>query len=196
MRKQIFVVLSFALSCAACGAPSNEPASVSSQTPETQDRTQAIDACGLVTPEALGALFEGRSFVIDHTSPSPRNRAGAPGQNTITSCTFVSAAPEVRDILAITILVTIAPSDGAHQSVAAMKAGAQSLGLSPPVDIPGLGDGAYWVNAGTAQRSAIAINVQHNPRIWLTVSESSVGQDTALTVDRLTAVARQALALL
>jgi hypothetical protein len=77
-----------------------------------------------------------------------------------------------------------------------MKTGV--LSVSPgaqPADIPGLGDGAYWVNLG-GQRSGVSVNVKHDPRTWLTVSESSSGQDVSLTVDRLTAIARGVLARL
>ena len=75
-----------------------------------------------------------------------------------------------------------------------MKAGVASLGVAArPVDITGLGDSAYWVNLGSDRRSAVAVNVQRNPRYWLSVSESSSGQEEAVTVSRLTEVAKAAL---
>ena len=59
--------------------------------------------------------------------------------------------------------------------------------------VDGLGDGAYWFNIGGNSRSGIVLSVMRNPRHWLAVSESSSGQEEAVTVSRLSAVAKAAL---
>jgi hypothetical protein len=170
-------------------APATEPSA-------TAETTAAAtpDACDLVTPDELAAIFTGRSFAIDNTSPAPRNTPASPGRNAITSCTFVSPGASVKDMITVSVILTTAPSDKAQQTIDRMKAGVASLGMAAtPVDIAGLGDGAYWVNLGSDRRSGVAVNVQRNPRYWLSVSESSSGQEEATTVSRLTEIARQAL---
>jgi len=155
----------------------------------------APDACQLVGLPELSEIFSGRTFVVDTGSPAPPPPAG-PGRNMIATCTFVSEGASVADMMVVTLLVTIAPSDSAQATLEAMKAGV--LSVSPgaqPADIPDLGDGAYWVNLG-GRRSGVSVNVRHNPRTWLTVSESSSGQEVGLTVDRLTRIARGVLARL
>lgn len=169
------------------GAPAPGPASAAT--------AAAPDACQLVAPAELAEIFSGRTFVVDTSSPAPPPPSG-PGRNMIATCTFVSEGASVADMMVLTLLVTIAPRDSAQASVEAMKTGV--LSVSPgaqPADIPGLGDGAYWVNLG-GQRSGVSVNVKHDPRTWLTVSESSSVQDVSLTVDRLTAIARGVLARL
>ncbi|MFM7067490.1 MAG: hypothetical protein ACKO0U_11800 [Gammaproteobacteria bacterium] len=100
-------------------------------------------------------------------------------------------------MMSVTVIVTTAPSDGAQRTVEQMKAGLQSLGMKAvPTDLPGLGDGAYWVNLGSDRRSAVAVNVNHEPRTWLTVSESSADQEVAITVERLAEIARRVLTAL
>jgi hypothetical protein len=56
-----------------------------------------------------------------------------------------------------------------------------------------VGDAGYWFNIGNDRRSGVVVNVMRNPRYWLSVSESSTGQEEAVIVSRLTEVARKAL---
>lgn len=185
-----------ALMLAGCGEPQPPQPQAADPAPAAAAADTALDACRLLTPEALSGVFAGRSFVVDTTSPAPRNRPGGAGRNAITSCTFVSEGTSPQDMMAVTLTVTTAPNDQAQPSVEKMKAGlAQLAQKAEPVDIPGLGDGAYWVNLG-ARRSAVTVNVRRNPRIWIALSESSNGQDVTQTVDRLTSLARQALSAL
>lgn len=156
--------------------------------------TGSPDACALVTVGDLAAAFGARQFVVDNSGPAPRNIAGTATTNTVSSCTFVSAGATVRDMATVTVMLVTAPSDAKQNTVAQMKKGVMSLGIPvTPVDIPALGNAAYWVNLGSAQRSSLAVNVQSGSRHWLTVSESSVGQPVDTTVGRLIQVARTAL---
>jgi hypothetical protein len=112
----------------------------------------------------------------------------------VTSCTFVSRGASIRDMVTVSVMVVTSPSDAAQRSTEQMKQGATSLGLNAkPIDLPGLGDAAYWVNLGSASRSAVAINVKQGSRRWLTVGESSSGQSVDETVARLTTIAKSAL---
>lgn len=194
MNYQVMLIAAVSLCLGACAEPEvdhqRESAAVSAG-------TQAIDACDLLSPGELGEIFLSRVFTVNNEGPVPRNQPGGPNRSSVTSCTFVSDTVSPQDMLSITVVLSIAPSDARQPTTAAMKSGVTSLGIgATPVDIAGLGDDAYWVNLGSDRRSAVAVNVRHEPRMWLTVSESSAGQEVQLTVERLTGLARRALARL
>lgn len=172
------------------GARTSEAATAGSGGASTATR----DACELITTADLAAEFAPRTFIVDTSGPVPRNRVGKANQNSVTSCTFASTNSSFRDMMTITVMVVTSPSDAAQRTVEQMKTGAMSLGLKAvPVDVAGLGDGAYWVNLGSAQRSSLSINVKQGARRWLTVGESSTGQREAETVTHLTKLAGMAL---
>jgi hypothetical protein len=188
VMKSSMPILCLSLAISAC--TESAPDQAASPSPEMP----MIDACRLITPDELGAVFAGRTFAVDQSGPGLANPPAAQGKNTVTSCTYVSADASPRELVAVTVLLVTAPTDAAHQSIDAMKSGVESLGLNATTtDIPGLGDGAYWVNLGSERRSAVAVNVSQKPRMWLTVSESSSGQPVELTVERLITVAQNVL---
>jgi len=150
----------------------------------------------MISPADLAEVFAPRTFVVDTSGPVPHNQPGTAKTNAVTSCSYTSGTT-MRDMMTINVTLVTAPHDAAHASVEQMKKGVAALGLNAtPVDIAGLGDAAYWVNLGSAQRSSIAVNVKHAPRQWLTVGESSAGDRVEESVDRLTKIARKALAQL
>lgn len=194
MDHKIMLIAGFALWLCACSDSGKGDAAAPAATAAGVVDFQDLDACNLVSSEELAGIFSGRSFAVDDSNPAPRSRKGGPDENSFTSCTFITADLSPSEMMAVTVLVTIAPGDDRQQSIQAMKSGVTGLGLGAmPVDVPGLGDGAYWANLGSDRRSAVAVNVKHDPRIWLTVSESSSGQEVGLTVERLTGVAQRVL---
>jgi hypothetical protein len=200
MNRQMVVAL-VALLMAACArdpkdGPGAAPADSTASRPDVgvKGQSEALDACDLVSTADLAAVFAPRTFATENGGPEPRNRAGSATQNSVTSCTFVSRGTSIRDMVTVSVMVVTSPSDAAQRSTEQMKQGATSLGLNAtPIDLPGLGDAAYWVNLGSASRSAVAINVKQGSRRWLTVSESSSGQSVDDTVARLTTIAKSAL---
>jgi len=202
-RRPAAFALSTAL-LAACGggtveksaadAPPSSTVAVSGNTDAHASRTgTTADACLMISPADLAEVFAPRTFVVDTSGPVSRNQPGTAKTNTITSCTYTSGTT-MRDMMTINLTVVTAPNDAAHATVEQMKQGVAALGLNAtPVDIASLGDAAYWVNLGSAQRSAIAVNVKHAPRQWLTIGESSAGDRVEESVDRLTKIARKAL---
>ncbi len=202
MNRHLTVAAIALLTAACAGEPTHGPEAGASPAAATAPRPEAAvrgpsdtrDACDLVSIDDLAAVFAPRTFATDNSGPVPRNRPGGPKQNSVTSCTFVSSGTSVRDMITVSMMVVTAPSDAAQQSVEQMKKGATALGLNAnPIDIQALGDGAYWVNLGSAQRSAVAVNVKQGARRWLTVSESSSGRQLDDTVARLTKLAQSAL---
>lgn len=159
-------------------------------------RAADVDACTLIKAEEVSKIFGARTFTVDTSNPM-RSMPGGPRRNAVSSCTFTLAGPTPRDMIVVSLTLTTAPSDRALASIERMKAGVALL--SPPVkttDVTGLGDGAFWFNPGSERRTAVTLNVKHNPRHWLAVGESSAGQPVEKTLERLKAVARLALARL
>lgn len=194
------------LGLAACGNPSpapqekaagKDPAAVAMHTTAEAGpaaATEAQDACNLVTTDELAAIFGSRSFTQDNMPPEKRNKPGGPRRNAITSCTYVSTGASMSDMMTITVVLTTAYSDKAQPSLQQMQSGLSTLGVKfKGGPIEGVGDAGYWYNAGGDRRSAVVVNIMRNPRYWLNVSESSSGQEEAVTISRLTDVARTAL---
>ena len=78
-------------------------------------------------------------------------------------------------------------------TVAIAKAGAVQLHATP-VDVPGLGDAAYWVNLGSARRPIIQLNVLKGKRLWLIFSASAATLGTDAALASLTKLAKATLA--
>jgi hypothetical protein len=162
--------------------------------PTAAAASETPDACTLVTPDELAAIFAGRSFTQDALPAERRNSPGGPRRNAVTSCTFVSTGASIPDMMTVSIVLTTAHSDKAQPTMDKMWAGAAKLGQKVELKtVDGLGDGAYWFNIGGGSRSGIVLSVMRNPRHWLAVSESSSGQEESVTVSRLSAVAKAAL---
>lgn len=201
MRTRIGACAAIVLSLAACGNPAPAPQEKTSATDTAAATTgtaaqadETPDACTLVTTDDLATIFPGRSFALDNTSPEMRNKPGGPRRNAITSCTYVSTGASMSDMMTITVVLTTAYSDKAQPSLQQMQSGLSTLGVKfKGGPIEGVGDAGYWYNAGGDRRSAVVVNVMRNPRYWLSVSESSSGQEEPVTISRLTDVARTAL---
>ena len=207
MRSRVGACAALVLGLAACGNPAPAPQEEKSSAAVTTETTAAApsparaqdtpDACDLVTPVDLATIFPGRSFTPDDTPPEKRNKPGGPRRNAVTSCTFISNGASIPDMMTVSVVLITAYSDKAQPSIEKMQSGLSTLGLKiSHKTIEGLGDGAYWYNIGGNRRSGVVLNVMRNPRYWLTISESSSGQEEPPIVSRLTEVARQALARL
>lgn len=206
MQARIGACAAIILGLAACGNPAPAPQEKAS-TGETaaattepnvvaaaMPATGTPDACTLVTTDELATIFPGRSFTMGDTPPEKRNKPGGPRRNAITSCTFGSTGASIEEMISVSIALTTAYSDKAQPSLQQMQSGISTMGVKfkgGPID--GVGDAGYWFNIGNERRSSVVVNVMRNPRYWLTVSESSSGQQEAVTVSRLTEVAKAAL---
>ena len=202
MQIRVGACAALVLSLAACGNPAPAPQGDKTPASDTAAATpspaaETPDACTLVTTDELAAIFPTRSFTLDNMPPEKRNKPGGPRRNAVTSCTFISNGASIPDMMTVSVVLITAYSDKAQPSIERMQSGLSTLGLKiSHKTIEGLGDGAYWYNIGGNSRSGVVLNVMRNPRYWLTISESSSGQDEPATVSRLTEVARQALARL
>jgi len=206
MRTRIGACAAIVLGLAACGNPAPAPQEKTSATDTAAATTETAapavpaqagetpDACTLVTTDELATIFPGRSFTMENTPPEKRNKPGGPRRNAITSCTFGSTGASIPEMISVSVVLTTAYSDKAQPSLQQMQSGISTMGVKfkgGPID--GVGDAGYWFNIGNEHRSSVVVNVMRNPRYWLTVSESSSGQEEAVTVSRLTEVAKAAL---
>jgi hypothetical protein len=152
-----------------------------------------LDACALMLKADADAAFAPRVFIED--AKAPGGFAGTAKLATVASCTYSSRGASLRDLLTVGILVRRAPNDKTGVTVAAAKDGAIKLNKTP-VDVPGLGDAAYWVDLGSARRPVVSLNVFKGKRLWLVFSASAAGLNTETALVSLKTVAKATLARL
>jgi hypothetical protein len=155
--------------------------------------TGPLDACALLLKADVEAAFAPRIF--GKGAKGLGDIAGTDRLAPVSHCTFTSRGASLAEMMTVSLLARRAPSDQASVTVAAAKNGALALKASP-VDVPGLGDAAYWVNLGSSTRPIIQLNVLKGRRLWLifSASASKLASDTALA--GLTKVAKATLARL
>lgn len=184
------VVLLLAI-CAACSGDTRgmKAAPASAATSDARP-ARTLDACLLLLKPDVDAAFAPRTFALE---PETQPDIASSGKlAAVSTCTFVSRGASIREMLTVSLLARRAPTDASGVTVATAKAGAAQL-KATPVDVPGLGDAAYWVNLGSASRPSIQLNVFKGPRVWLVFGASTAGMDAHATVEHLTTLAHAAL---
>ena len=149
-----------------------------------------LDACALLLKADVDAAFAPRVFANGEKGRG--NFAGTAKLAAVSSCTFTSRGASLREMLTVGILARRAPSDQTGVPLASAKDGAVKLNATP-VDVPGLGDGAYWVNLGSRTRPVISLNVLKGKRLWLVFSASASGLATETALAGLTKAAKATL---
>jgi len=145
------------------------------------------DACAMIKPAELDAAFAPRRF--EPGTPGKQQVAGTSTLATVSSCTFVSRGATAKENLTVSLLARRAPSDATGVTPAAARAGAVQLKASP-ADVSGLGEGAYWVNLGSASFPVVELNLFRGKREWLILGSSGKRLDVKSTVEGLTKTAR------
>jgi len=154
-----------------------------------QGAPKGLDACSLITKADVDAAFAPRIFETDNSGPAQRMSSK---YAEVSNCTFVSKGATVRDLATVTVSVRVATSDAYGVGIDKMKAGAVAL-KGTPVDVAGVGDGAYWVNLGSSARPARQLAVAKGKRVWLTFGEGSPALSDAEAVAKLTRLAKSGL---
>lgn len=140
------------------------------------------DACALLQQADVEAAFTPRKFDSGkpgHAVKSSKTMAS------VSSCTYTSRGDKVKDMVTVTLLVRRAPSDETGTTPEAARAGAVKLD-GAPVDVAGLGKGAYMVNLG----SSIQLNVFRGKREWLIFGGRAKMLDNNAVLANLTRVAK------
>ncbi len=146
------------------------------------------DACGVTTTSDVNAALAPRVFVIDNSGPVAAKQSSKFAQ--VSTCTFVSKGATIKDMQTVSVSLRVASSDANGVTVKAMKEGVVKLG-SAPIDVPGLGDSAYWYKLGG--RSLVVLK---GKRILFTVSENAPKRSDADAITDLKKIAGATLAKL
>lgn len=144
------------------------------------------DACAMLQKADVEVAFAPRKF--DSGKPgfaikSTKTRAA------VSSCTYTSRGATVKDMVTVTLGLRRAPSDATGITPEAAKVGAVQL-KATPVDVAGLGNGAYWVNLG----SSVELNVFRGKREWLIFGSGAKRLDNDAVLAGLTKIAKATLA--
>ena len=144
------------------------------------------DACAMLQKADVEAAFAPRKF--DSGKPgfsmkSTKTRAA------VSSCTYTSRGTTVKDMVTVTLGLRRAPSDATGITPEAAKVGAVKL-KATPVDVAGLGEGAYWVSLG----SGVELNVFRGKREWLIFGSRAKRLDNDAVLAGLTKIAKATLA--
>jgi len=134
----------------------------------------------------LDAAFSPRVF--EPGTPGREKVTGSAKLAAVSSCTFTSRDGSAKDRLTVTLVARRAPSDATGVTPAVARAGAVQLKASP-VDVMGLGDGAYWVNIGSGAYPVIQLNVFRGQRVWLVFGAAGKKLDPAAALAGLTKLA-------
>jgi len=148
------------------------------------------NACAMLQKTDVEAAFSPRKF--DSGKPglelkNSRTRAA------VSSCTYTSRGAATKDMVTVSLEVQRAPSDATGTTPEAAKAGAVKL-KSVPVDVPGLGNGAYWVNLGSNAFPVFELNVFRGKREWLVFSSGARTLNKSAILAGLTKIAKATLA--
>jgi hypothetical protein len=136
----------------------------------------------------VDAVFAPRSFEQGTASvmPAKPKRAG------VASCTYTSAAASPKDMLSLGLVVRQSAPGSKGVSMEAAKAGAVKL-KATPVDVPGLADGAYWIDLGTQASPQYQLHVKLDTRYWLIFSSVGLRLEPNAAVQRLSTLAQTTL---
>ena len=152
-------------------------------------RAEKLDPCAMMTKAELEAAFS-RTFDAGTAGPP---QAGTAKRAAVASCTYTSAAPQPRDMLSVTLVVRRSPEGMKGISLETAKAGAVQV-KAKPVDVPGLGDGAYWINLGTDVAPNYQLNVMAGGgRYWLILSTWGLRTEPGRAIEVITRLARTTL---
>jgi len=148
------------------------------------------DACAMLQKADVEAAFAPRKF--DSGKPGYAVK-GSSTRAAVSSCTYTSRGATVKDMVTVTLVVRRAPSDASGTTPGAARAGAVKLKVTP-VDVAGLGNGAYWVNLGSSAFPVIELNVFRGKREWLVFSSGARTLDKNVVLAGLTKIAKATVA--
>jgi hypothetical protein len=144
-----------------------------------------MDPCKMMQKTDVEAAFAPRKF--DDGSLS-QTTTGSAKLAAVSDCIYTSKGASIKEMLSVSLLARRAPTDATGTSPTQARSGAVQL-KGTPVDVSGLGEGAYWVNLGTASAPSIQLNVFRGKRDWL-VYAATGKMDSNILVANLTNIAK------
>jgi hypothetical protein len=152
---------------------------------------EQLDACKLLKQADVEAAFAPRKF--DAGTAGKAAVKSSPQLAAVSQCTYTSSGATAKDRITVSLLARRAPSDTSGVTPQAAKTGAIEL-KATPVDIAGLGDGAYTVNMGSAAFPVIQVNVFRGKRDWFVFACAAMKMDPNGAVAGLKKIAATTLA--
>ena len=158
-KRFIFTVIPFALVImllALSGCASSSPTAQSTQSSQQPPVNTSLDACTLLT-KADAEQIMGKP-VDDPTHPVQGNETF-----TVDSCEYKVQGGTALDN--VTLIVTVSSNGDLATAQTAFNTGeqqAQAAYGASPVDVPGVGDSAYWVGGSGNNLSVLKGNVNIN----------------------------------
>lgn len=144
------------------------------------------DACAMLQKADVEAAFAPRKFdsgKAGFAMKASKSRAA------VSSCTYTSRGAKIKDMVTVNLSVRRAPSDETGMTPEAAKVGAAKLS-GTPVDVAGLGNGAYMVDLG----SGIQLNVFRGKREWLIFGSMAKTLDNNAILTALSKIAKATIA--
>jgi hypothetical protein len=151
---------------------------------------QQWNACEMLRQADVEAAFAPRKF--DAGTLGKNAVKSSPKLAAVSRCTYTSVGATPKDRITVSLLARRAPSDTTGVSPEAAKEGARQL-KAVPVDIAGLGDGAYTVNMGSSALPVIELNVFRGKRDWLIFGCGAAKLDPGVALANLKKVAQSSL---
>jgi hypothetical protein len=146
------------------------------------------NACTMLQKSEIESAFAPRKF--DAGTLAKQAVKSSAKLADVTSCTYTSQGATARDILTVSLLARRAPDDASGVTPNTAKIGAAQLKATTITELPVLGEGAYWVNLGSAVFPMLQINVFKGKREWLVFGVSGRKLDQAAALTALTQVAK------
>jgi hypothetical protein len=146
---------------------------------------EGMDPCKMMQKTDVEAAFAPHKFDDGSLSQTMKGSAKLAA---VSECIYTSKGASVKETLSVSLLMRRAPTDATGTSPAQARAGAAKLSATP-ADVSGLGEGAYWVNLGTARAPSIQLNVFRGKREWL-VYGAAGKMDSNVLVASLTNIAK------
>jgi hypothetical protein len=147
-----------------------------------------MDPCKMLQKTDVEAGFAPRKFDDGSLSQTMKGSAKLAA---VSECIYTSKGASIKEMVSVSLLVRRAPTDATGTSPAQARMGAVKLNAKPE-DASGLGEGAYWVNLGTARAPSIQLNVFRGKREWL-VYGAAGNKDSSVLVANLTNIAKATL---
>lgn len=144
-----------------------------------------MDPCKMMQKTDVEAAFAPHKF---DGGSLVQTMKGSAKLAAVSECVYTSKGASIKEMVSVSLLVRRAPTDATGTSPAQARAGAVTL-KATPVDVSGLGEGAYWVNLGTARAPSIQLNVFRGKREWL-VYGAAGKMDSNVLVASLTNIAK------
>ena len=144
------------------------------------------NACAMLQKADVDAALAPRKF--DQGTPGRAVVKSSPNMAAVSSCTYTSRGATARDTVTVTLVARRAPNDASGVTPQTARDGAVKL-KATPVDVDGLGAGAYWVNLGSSAFPVIELNVFRGKREWLVFSVGARTLDTQVALAGLKKIA-------